>query len=92
MRNLLYTLAPLLGDVNAVKHGRVARQTAGKPTERGPGSCSRDPSRRAQPHFRDRQEGRSLNAPSLQIPQSSFLSFTDAESQAGGTLDARAKK
>lgn len=41
MRNLLYTLAKLLGDVNAVKRGkvgkRVARRAAGKATGRGLG-------------------------------------------------------
>lgn len=41
MRNLLYTLARLLGDVNAVKKGRVgrrvARRAAGKATGRGLG-------------------------------------------------------
>lgn len=41
MRSILYTLAKLLGDVNAVKRGkvghRVARRAAGKATGRGLG-------------------------------------------------------
>ena len=41
MRSFLYTLAHLLGDINAVKKGRVGRRigrrTAGKYTGRGLG-------------------------------------------------------
>lgn len=45
MRTLLYTLARLLGDVNAVKRGtvgkRIGRRLAGKATGRGLGRLFR---------------------------------------------------